>query len=75
MLKIKVKLKELLKERGITQNELSKLSDVAQSRISKLCSPNRQEVNLEMLEKIAHALEITDIRLLLDFVPSNTEEW
>lgn len=66
-MKIKVKLKELLKERGITQVELSELSNVAQARISKLCSPDRQEVNLEMLAKIAHALGITDIRLLLDF--------
>lgn len=71
MLRIKVKLKELLKERGITQVELSELSKVAQARISKLCSPDRQEVNLEMLAKIAHALGITDIRQLLDF---ETEE-
>ncbi|GGG15723.1 helix-turn-helix domain-containing protein [Paenibacillus aceti] len=73
MLRIKVKLKELLKERGVTQNELSGLSGVAQARISKLCSPKRQEVNLEMLEKIADALEIMDIRLLIDFVPDDTE--
>ncbi|MEK5415420.1 MULTISPECIES: helix-turn-helix domain-containing protein [unclassified Paenibacillus] len=67
MLKIKLKIKELLKERGITQVELSGLTGIAQARISKLCNPNRQEVNLEMLEKIAHALEITDISLLIDF--------
>ncbi|MCH1641798.1 helix-turn-helix transcriptional regulator [Paenibacillus timonensis] len=67
MLKIKVKLKGLLKERGITQMELSERAGVAQARISKLCSPDRQEVNLEMLAKIAHALGITDIRQLIDF--------
>jgi DNA-binding Xre family transcriptional regulator len=74
MLKIKIKLKELLKERGITQIELSERTKIAQARISKLCSPTRQEVNLEMLEKIAHALEITDISMLIDFVPNSCEE-
>lgn len=67
MLKIKVKLKGLLKEKGITQMELEQRTGIAQARISKLCSPDRQEVNLEMLAKIAHALEITDIRQLIDF--------
>nr|WP_276616040.1 helix-turn-helix transcriptional regulator [Paenibacillus timonensis] len=69
-MKIKVKLKGLLKERGITQMELSERTGVAQARISKLCSPDRQEVNLEMLAKIAHALEVSDIRLLIDFESS-----
>ncbi|OME31778.1 helix-turn-helix transcriptional regulator [Paenibacillus sp. FSL E2-0274] len=73
MLKIKLKIKELLKERGVTQMELSGLTGIAQARVSKLCSPNRQEVNLEMLEKIANKLEITDISLLIDFVPAEND--
>jgi transcriptional regulator with XRE-family HTH domain len=47
--------------------QLSELSGVAQARISKLCSDKRQEVNLEMLEKIAHALGIIDISELMQF--------
>lgn len=67
MLRIKIKLKEVMKENGITQTELAQLSGVAQARISKLCSTKRQEVNLEMLEKIAYALDIKDISLILQF--------
>ncbi|MFK4300638.1 MULTISPECIES: helix-turn-helix transcriptional regulator [unclassified Paenibacillus] len=67
MLKIRIKLKEILKEKGITQKQLEELSGVSQARISKLSSDNRQEVNLLMLEKIAHALEIKDISVLMQF--------
>ncbi|KJD44318.1 helix-turn-helix domain-containing protein [Paenibacillus terrae] len=67
MLKIRIKLKEILKEKGITQKQLEELSGVAQARISKLSSDDRQEVNLLMLEKIAHALEIKDISVLMQF--------
>ncbi|MDQ0046679.1 MULTISPECIES: helix-turn-helix transcriptional regulator [Paenibacillus] len=67
MLKLRIKLKEVLKEKGITQKQLEELSGVSQARISKLSSGDRQEVNLLMLEKIAHALDIKDISVLLQF--------
>jgi transcriptional regulator with XRE-family HTH domain len=67
MLKLRIKLKEVLKEKGITQKQLEELSGVSQARISKLSSGDRQEVNLLMLEKIAHALDIKDISILLQF--------
>ncbi|WP_149093899.1 helix-turn-helix domain-containing protein [Paenibacillus terrae] len=67
MLKIRIKLKEILKKKGITQKQLEELSGVSQARISKLSSDDRQEVNLLMLEKIAHALEIKDISVLMQF--------
>jgi putative transcriptional regulator len=65
MLKIKIKLKEVLKTKGITQKNLEAMTGIPQSRISTLCSGNRQEVNLLMLEKIAYALEITDLSELI----------
>ncbi|KAF6572224.1 helix-turn-helix domain-containing protein [Paenibacillus sp. SEL3] len=71
MLKLKIKLKEVLKEKGITQKQLEELSGVSQARISKLSSGDRQEVNLLMLEKIAHALDIKDISILLQFEEEN----
>ncbi|WP_025721393.1 helix-turn-helix domain-containing protein [Paenibacillus sp. 1-18] len=67
MLKIRIKLKEVLKEKGVTQKQLEKLSGVSQARISKLSSNDRQEVNLVMLEKIAHALDINDLSVLMQF--------
>lgn len=67
MLKIKIKLKDVLKSRGITQKQLEEMSGVSQARISKLCSDDRQEVNLLMLEKIAYSLDIKDISILMQF--------
>lgn len=65
---IKINLKSLLKKYNLTQKQLEALSGVSQSRISKLCRDDRQEVNLLMLSKIANAMDITDISELLDFV-------
>ena len=65
---IKIRLKQALKDRSLTQKQLEALSGVSQARISKLCRDDRQEVNLLMLSKIADAMNITDISELLDFV-------
>ncbi|WP_405114903.1 helix-turn-helix transcriptional regulator [Paenibacillus sp. FSL K6-1217] len=73
MLKIKVKLKEVLKDRNITQKQLEEISGVPQSRISKLCNEDRKEVNLLMLERIAAALEISDISILMQFEADTNE--
>lgn len=53
--------------------QLSEKSGVNQARISQLCSPKtkRKEVNLEMLEKIALALNIKDISELMQFEEVN----
>ncbi|MGV7117387.1 helix-turn-helix domain-containing protein [Paenibacillus kyungheensis] len=65
---IKINLKPLLKKHELTQKQLETLSGVSQARISKLCRDDRQEVNLLMLSKIAHAMNINDISELLYFV-------
>jgi putative transcriptional regulator len=72
MLKIKIKLKEVLKKKGVTQKQLEAITGVPQSRISTLCSGERQEVNLLILEKIATALNITDISILMQFEDETT---
>ncbi|OMC63278.1 transcriptional regulator [Paenibacillus odorifer] len=72
-MKLNIKLKEVLKERGITQKELEAISGVNQARISQLCKEGRKEVSLPILEKIAAALDITDISVLLQFVESDNE--
>ncbi|PZT54340.1 MULTISPECIES: helix-turn-helix domain-containing protein [Paenibacillus] len=67
MLKVKIKLKEVLKQRNLTQKQLESMSGVSQARISKLAKADRQEVNLDMLTKIAAALDIKDISELIQF--------
>jgi len=67
LLKAKIKLKEVLKQRNLTQKQLESMSGVSQARISKLAKDDRQEVNLVMLTKIAAALDIKDISELIQF--------
>ncbi|MGG1643325.1 helix-turn-helix domain-containing protein [Paenibacillus sp. NRS-1782] len=67
MLKFRIKLKEVLKDRGITQKKLEELSGVPQSKISNLCNNKFQELNINNIEKIAHALHIKDISILMRF--------
>ncbi|WP_405130560.1 helix-turn-helix transcriptional regulator [Paenibacillus sp. FSL H8-0317] len=64
---LKIKLKDVLKQRNVTQRQLESMSGVNQARISQLCKPGRQEINLGLLEKIAAALDITDISELIQF--------
>ncbi|WP_339236303.1 helix-turn-helix transcriptional regulator [Paenibacillus sp. FSL R5-0517] len=64
---LRIKLKDVLKHRNITQRQLETMSGVNQARISQLCKQGRQEINLNILEKIAAALDITDISELIQF--------
>ncbi|MFD1989702.1 helix-turn-helix domain-containing protein [Paenibacillus nicotianae] len=66
-MKLNILLKKLLKEKGMTQLELSHLSSVPQSKISMLCNNNYQELNIANLEKIATALNIKTISELMEF--------
>ncbi|MBE0344262.1 XRE family transcriptional regulator [Paenibacillus sp. 28ISP30-2] len=59
-----------MKEKGITQLELAKIANVRQAAISELCRNAREEVNLAMLTRIAKALDINDISVLLQFEES-----
>ncbi|PIH55335.1 helix-turn-helix transcriptional regulator [Paenibacillus sp. LK1] len=66
-MRLHINLKEVMKERGITQTELSAMSNVTQAKISNLCNNKMQELNIGILERIATALEIEDISILMQF--------
>ncbi|MCE0450054.1 helix-turn-helix transcriptional regulator [Brevibacillus sp. AF8] len=44
--KFRLKLDEVLKEKGITQSKLSKLISIRQPTISDMCRNNRTEINI-----------------------------
>ncbi|MEC0233458.1 helix-turn-helix transcriptional regulator [Paenibacillus kribbensis] len=52
MLKFRIKLKEVLKDRGITQKKLEELSGVPQSKISNVCNNKFQKLNITTLKKL-----------------------
>ena len=65
--KVKLKVKELLEERNITQKKLAQISGIRESTISDIVRGTRTVINFEHLSKIAEALEIYNISQLIDF--------
>ena len=65
--KVKLKVKELLEERSITQKKLAQISGIRESTISDIVRGTRTVINFEHLSKIAEALEIDNISQLIDF--------
>lgn len=59
--KVEMRLKELVKERGISLRELARLSDIEPSIVNKLANNKREKVYLAHIERIAEALDISDI--------------
>ena len=65
--KVKLKVKELLEERNITQKKLAQISGIRESTISDIVRGTRTVINFEHLSKIAEALEIDNTSQLIDF--------
>ena len=65
--KVKLKVKELLEERNITQKKLAQISGIRESTISDIVRGTRTVISFEHLSKIAEALEIDNISQLIDF--------
>lgn len=64
---IKLKVKDLIDEKGMTQKALAQLSGIRESTISDIVRGTRTVINFEHLSKIAEALKVNDIRELIDF--------
>ena len=65
--KVKLKVKELLEERNMTQKKLAQISGIRESTISDIVRGTRTVINFEHLSKIAESLEIDNISQLIDF--------
>lgn len=65
-MKVRVKLKDVLTTRNMTQKELAQKIGVREASISDFVHATTS-VNKELLAKIATTLNITDIRELIDF--------
>lgn len=66
--KIKLKVKEVLEKKKISQKKLSEIAGIRESTISDIVRETRTVINFEHLAKIASALNISDIRDLIDLV-------
>ena len=70
---IVLKVKETLEAREMTQKRLAELSHIRESTISDIVRGTRTVINFDHLSKIAEALEIDDIRELIDFQQNQSE--
>lgn len=58
-LMIRLKVKEVLQEKGMSMGKLSRVSDVALITISRMCNqPTTYSPTLDTLERIAKALSV-----------------
>ncbi len=64
---VRLKVKEAIEIRNITQKKLAEKSGIRESTISDIVRGTRTVINFEHLSKIAEALEVEDIRELIDF--------
>lgn len=64
-MKIRIRLKEILEEKGISQRELARMMGIRHPTINHLCSDNVDRVYLRTLEQICEALNITVDQLVV----------
>ena len=64
---VKLKVKEAIEVRGITQKKLAEMSGIRESTVSDIVRGSRTVINFEHLAKIAEALEVNNITELIDF--------
>jgi len=66
---IRVRIKEIAQEKGISMTKLSFRSETSYNTIKALYrNPYRTVINMPMLERIAHVLEVSPLDLL-EYIP------
>ena len=63
--RLKITLRELLNEKGITQKELSDRTGIRPATISELVNNQRLSIHKKHIEVIANELNVTDISDLI----------
>ncbi|MEK4283205.1 MULTISPECIES: helix-turn-helix domain-containing protein [unclassified Ureibacillus] len=74
MVKLVSNLGNLLKQRGWDQKRLVEETGLNPRTISELVNNKTIRINKNALEKIAEALDIKDINLIIQFEDDNNEE-
>lgn len=70
VVELRVKLKEVLEERKMTQGELAKVTGLRQAVVSELVNNQRLSLKKEHITKICEALDIKQIEDILELVES-----
>lgn len=70
---IKIKLDELIKERGISKNKLSHKAEMQRTQINQYCNEEITRLDTAVLARICSTLDCR-IEDLLEFVPPTEED-
>jgi len=65
---IRLRVKEVAKEKGISMGKLSRTADIAYNTIKRIYADPYRDVSMYTLDKIAHALNV-EIAELIEQVP------
>lgn len=65
-MKLKLKLKKLIAEKGYTQQQLSQITGLRQASISELINMKRRSINIDHLERLLNAMEVDDVYRIFD---------
>ncbi|MED3649937.1 helix-turn-helix transcriptional regulator [Heyndrickxia sporothermodurans] len=65
-MELELRLKEILKEKGIEQKELAQRAGLTERTVSELCNNKVKRYPKEALEKIMEALDLRDLNELFD---------
>lgn len=65
-MEVRLKLKMVLFERGITQKELAEQTGLRQNVISEMVNNQRKTFNREQVAKVIEYLEITDMNEIFE---------
>ena len=68
MKKVKLQINELLHTHNLTITQLHIKTGIRRATLSELANGKRQRVQLDHLSKIADALDITDMNVLLRII-------
>lgn len=65
-MEIVIKVKELARKNNISVRELGRISKIRHSALSELANNKRQSIDFGHIKRLSKALNITDIREIID---------
>jgi len=72
-MKIRIRLKEILQEKGLSQRKLSLMTNMRPATISHLCSDKVDRVYIRTLEQLCEALDVPLHELMVEVRESERE--
>ncbi|WP_226646145.1 helix-turn-helix domain-containing protein [Mesobacillus subterraneus] len=71
---VNINIKKLLNDYGISLRELSRLADIRHATLSELANNKRKSIHFDHIKRISEALNITDIRKIIEIETIDDEK-